>query len=84
MNSIAIRSIVASGPIAVGASVISALATDIEAFVERFAEECAQGIVSRRMADELRALLRRAQRLCRADACIRPEPTSAAPVLIDQ
>ena len=40
----------------------AALAGDIQALVSRFSGECAQGIASKRTADELSALLDRARR----------------------
>ena len=47
-----------------------ALAADVEELVSRFAEECKLGLVTQRTADELKALIGRADRLCRSSQAL--------------
>jgi hypothetical protein len=56
-------SIALTGQMTVGVSAFAALAADIEALVEQVADECQQGVVREQTADQLSAIVSRAERL---------------------
>jgi len=49
--------------VTVGLPAFAALEADIEALVERLAEECEQGVISQATANELSAIVGRAEQL---------------------